>query len=94
MRQKLFPNNLAWYLKSLNLLSLNISGWKSVISSFEENHNFLVFSGQFELYSMRLYIGITKCKSSASSVVVPSNLVINLVKGSKPINVTCAACVL
>ena len=38
---------------------------------------------------MRLYIGMTKSKSSASSIVVPSIFVIHLVNGAQFLNATC-----
>ena len=40
---------------------------------------------------MRLYIGLTKSKSSASSVVVPSVSVIHLVTGAQFLNATCVS---
>ena len=43
---------------------------------------------QFELCSIKLYIGMAKSKSSASSIVVISILVIHLVHGAKLVNAT------
>ena len=40
---------------------------------------------------MRLYIGMTKSKSSASSVAVSSIFVIHLVNGAQFLSATCAA---
>ena len=38
---------------------------------------------------MRLYIGMTKSKSSASPIVAPSIFVIHLVNGAQFLNATC-----
>ena len=45
-------------------------------------------SEQFELYSMKLYNGMTKSKSLASSIVVPSIFAIHLEKGAQILNHT------
>ena len=37
---------------------------------------------------MRLYIGITKSKSSASSIIVPSLFVVHLINGAQFLNAT------
>ena len=38
---------------------------------------------------MKLYFGLTKSKSSASSIIAPSFFVIHLVNGAEFLNVTC-----
>ena len=45
-------------------------------------------SDYFELYSYRLYIGITKSKSSASFIVFPPIFAIHLVNGAQFLNAT------
>ena len=71
-----FPNNLVFYLKDLKLSVFAILLSKLVASSLEYNHKLPVLSEWFELYSIKLYIGMTKSKSSASSVAVSSIVVI------------------
>ena len=72
-----FPNNLALYLKNLKLSVFATSLSKSVALSLEQNHILPVVSQQIELYSVKLYIGMTKSKSSASSIGFPLVFVIH-----------------
>ena len=72
-----FLNNLALYLKDLKLTVFVISLLKPISSSLR---NYLLWQN-FELYSIKLYIGMAKSKSSASSIVVPSIFSIHLVNG-------------
>ena len=52
---------------------------KLVASSLESDHKLPLVSEYFKLYSIGLYIGMTKPNVSASTVVVPSIFVIHLV---------------
>ena len=77
----MFSKYLALYWKDLKALLSAIS--KLVASSLEKNYKLFVVSEYFELYSIRLYIGMTIYKSSASSIVVPSAFVIELMNGAQ-----------
>ena len=67
---------------------LVVSTLKLVPSSLEQNHKLRGISEWFELYSIRLYIGITKSESSASSIVVPSIFMVYLMNGAQFLNST------
>ena len=79
----MFSKYLALYWKDLKALLSAISVSKLVASSLEKNYKLFVVSEYFELYSIRLYIGMTIYKASASSIVVPSAFVIELMNGAQ-----------
>ena len=56
----------------------------------ESKHELPIMSECFKLHSNRLYIGITKSKSSGSSIV-PSLFWIHVINGAKFLNATQAA---
>ena len=88
----MFPNNLASYLKDLKLSAFSILLFKLVASFAEYKYKLPVVTEQFELYNLkyiRWYIGMTKYKSSASSIVFPSIFVIHLVDKVQFLNNTC-----
>ena len=57
--------------------------------SLEQNHKIPFVSEWFEVYSNKLYIGKSKSKSSASSIVVSSIFMIHLVNGAQFLNASC-----
>ena len=80
------PINLVLYLKDLKMLVFVILEFKLFTSSLEYNDKLPVESEQFERYSNKLYIGITKFKFSASSIGVSSIFVIHLMNGAQFLN--------
>ena len=66
-----FFYNLALYWKELKLLVFPISLKTLIASYLEQNQQLPVVTKQFQLYFYKLYIIITKSKSSASFAAVP-----------------------
>ena len=76
-------------MKDLRLSVFVISTLKLIAWPFEWNHKLPAVSEWFELYSFRLYIGTTKPKSSATSIIVSSISLIHFVNGVLFLNATC-----
>ena len=77
-----FFYNLALYWKELKLLVFPISLKTLIASYLEQNQQLPVVTKQFQLYFYKLYIIITKSKSSASFAAVPWIFLIRLTNGA------------